>query len=190
MSDLETMTLIEKTVFLSTVEMFKHVPTEALAQLAARATEVRCDRGHTLFREGEEDRGTFIVVDGVIELRKGDSVVRILGPARAHGELFLRDNEPHQYSGIARDDAHLLQLSRADVVDALVEYPELGLAMVQELAMRLHRLTQRLIELESELKARGGEAPGAAIEPTEPAPDVPRQRGWWRRPQRTVPKGG
>ena len=62
----DTMTLIEKTVFLKSVEVLHDVPTEALAQLAARATEVRCNRGAPLFREGDEDQGTYLVVEGVL----------------------------------------------------------------------------------------------------------------------------
>src|SRR5688572_13860577 len=90
MSDI--MTLIEKTVFLSTVEVLQGVPTEALAQLAARATEVRCDRGRTLFNEGDEDRGIFIVIEGVLELRKAATVVRHLREGAAHGELFTSEH--------------------------------------------------------------------------------------------------
>lgn len=177
----ETMTLVEKTVFLSSVELLKDVPTEALAQLAARASEIRCDLGRTLFAEGDPDRGTFIVVEGRIELRKAGAVVRLLGPGSTHGELFLGD-ERHMYTAIVREDAHVLNLSRDDVRDALLEYPEFGVAMVQDLARRLDRLTQRVIEMEAELERVQPGNPAAAaetIEPAEPS-DLPRQRAWWR----------
>ena len=179
----ETMTLIEKTVFLKFVDLLADIPTEALAQVAARATEVRCERGRALFSEGDEDQGTFIVIEGSIELRKAGSVVRLLRAGMALGELFLGENEPHQYTAIALEDTHLLNLRRADVVDALLEYPEFGLAMVQDLALRLHKLTQRVIELEAETKrgeARPDGAQPEAIEPAEPQPAVPKRRGWWR----------
>src|SRR5689334_9239858 len=164
----ETMTLVERTVFLSTVDVLRGVPTEALAQLAARVTEVHVERGRTVFREGDEDQGTFIVVEGALELRKAATTVRILESGMAQGELFLGENDSHQYTAVAREDLHLLNLRRSDVLDALVEYPEFGLAMVQDLSLRLHKLTQRLIEIEAELKLRGERLPdgnGEAIEP-------------------------
>jgi CRP-like cAMP-binding protein len=103
----------------------------------------------------------------------------------AYGELFLRENEPHQYAAIALQDSHLLNLPRSVVLDALLEYPEFGLAVVQDLAMRLHKLTQRLIELEAEReKYLGAAAPERAIESTERTPAPPPPRGWWRRAAR------
>lgn len=164
-----TLTLIEKTVFLKSVEVLSGIPTEAVAQLAARATEVRAEPREVVFREGEEDQGTFIVVEGLVELEKDGTLIRVLKEGAAQGELFLGENEPHQYTAIAREPSLLLNLRRADVVDALLEYPEFGLAMVQDLALRMHKLTQRVIELEAAVKAtapdRDPVREGEAIEP-------------------------
>lgn len=164
-----TLTLIEKTVFLKSVDVLSGIPTEAVAQLAARASEVRAEPNDVLFRAGDEDQGTFIVVEGLVELQKDGTLVRLLKVGSAHGELFLGEHEPHQYAAIAREPSLLLNLRRADVVDALLEYPEFGLAMVQDLALRMHKLTQRVIELENALKAQAPERDpmreGEAIEP-------------------------
>jgi CRP-like cAMP-binding protein len=186
-----TMTLIEKTVFLKSVDVFAEVPSEALARLASRAAEVRCDRGEILFRDGDEDRGLYMVVEGHIELRKAGLVVRRLRDGMTHGELFFDEEGPHRTTAIAREDTLLLNLPRTELVDALLEYPEVGLAMVKDLARRLHTVTQRLIEVEAELLRRGSASPvrpGEAIEPAVTAPqptpaasEVPKQRGWWRR---------
>ena len=164
-----TLTLIEKTVFLKSVDVLSGIPTEAVAQLAARAGEVRVEPHEVLFREGEEDQGTFIVLEGVLELQKDGTLIRVLKSGSAHGELFLGENEPHQYTSIAREPSLLLNLRRADVVDALLEYPEFGLAMVQDLSMRMHKLTKRVIELEAAVKTKAPERDpvreGEAIEP-------------------------
>jgi CRP-like cAMP-binding protein len=164
-----TLTLIEKTVFLKSVEVLSGIPTEAVAQLAARSTEVRAEPNEVLFRVGEEDQGTFIVVEGLVELQKEGTLIRVLKQGSAHGELFLGENEPHQYSAVAREPSLLLNLRQSDVVDALLEYPEFGLAMVHDLALRMHKLTQRVIELEAAVKAQAPERDpvreGEAIEP-------------------------
>jgi CRP/FNR family transcriptional regulator len=180
----ETLTLVEKTVCMKATEVFGAIPTEPLAQLAARANEMHFDRGETVFREGDDDQGVFIILDGVIELRKGDAVVRLLASGTVHGELFLQESEAHQYTAVAREDTHVLNLGRSDVFDALLEYPEFGVAMVQDLALRHHRLTERVIELEQRLAASGtrSEVPGDSegIERPAPAPQLPKRRGWWR----------
>jgi len=164
-----TLTLIEKTVFLKSVDVLSGIPTEAVAQLAARAGEVRVEPREVLFREGEEDQGTFIVVEGVVDLQKDGTLIRVLKEGSTHGELFLGENELHQYTATAREASLLLNLRRSDVVEALLEYPEFGLAMVQDLALRMHKLTQRVIELEAAVKAnapaRDPVREGEAIEP-------------------------
>jgi CRP-like cAMP-binding protein len=180
----ETLTLIEKTVHMKSSEVFSAIPTEPLAQLAARANEVMLDRGETLFREGDDDQGVFIVIEGVVELRKGNAVVRVLQSGTVHGELFLQESGSHQYTAVAREDARVLNLGRNDVFDAFLEYPEFGVAMVQDLARRHHTLTERVSELEKQLALRGAPpAQSATEEITErpaQAPQLPKRRGWWR----------
>ena len=180
----DTLTLIEKTVHMKSSDVFSAIPTEPLAQLAARASEVMLDRGQTLLHEGDDDLGVFLVIEGVVELRKGNDVVRVLQSGTVHGELFLQESGAHQYTVVAREDARVLNLGRNDVFDAFLEYPEFGIAIVQDLARRHHTLTERVSELEKQLALRGA-PPGqqATEEITEPpaqAPQLPKRRGWWR----------
>jgi len=180
----DTLTLIEKTVHMKSSDVFSAIPTEPLAQLAARASEVMLDRGQTLFHEGDDDLGVFLVIEGVVELRKGNGVVRVLQSGTVHGELFLQESGAHQYTVVAREDARVLNLGRNDVFDAFLEYPEFGIAIVQDLARRHHTLTERVSELEKQLALRGAPpAQSATEEITErpaQAPQLPKRRGWWR----------
>ena len=179
-----TLTLIEKTVHMKSSDVFSAIPTEPLAQLAARANEVMFDRGETVFREGDDDQGVFIVIEGVVELRKGNAVVRVLRSGTVHGELFLKESGAHQYTAVVREDARVLNLGRNDVFDAFLEYPEFGIAMVQDLALRHHTLTERVSELEKQLAlpvARTGQWTGGEnTDQPAPAPRLPKRRGWWR----------
>ena len=105
-----------------------------------------------------------------------------------HGELFLQESGTHQYTAVVREDARVLNLGRNDVFDALLEYPEFGVAMVQDLALRHHTLTERVIELEKQVaspRARVAERTGGeAIERPElgmdPAYDsIEKRRDAW-----------
>jgi CRP-like cAMP-binding protein len=180
----DTLTLIEKTVHMKASDVFSAIPTEPLAQLAARANEVMLDRGETLFREGDDDQGVFIVIEGVVELRKGNAVVRVLQSGTVHGELFLQESGSHQYTAVAREDARVLNLGRNDVFDAFLEYPEFGIAMVQDLARRHHTLTERVSELEKQSALPGAptgqRTSEEIIERPAHAPQLPKRRGWWR----------
>ena len=85
----ETLTLIEKTAFLRSIPLLASIPTEPLAELAGRAREIHSDAGEVLFQEGDPDRGTYVVIDGLLQLRRGRSVVRVLKSGMAFGELWL-----------------------------------------------------------------------------------------------------
>jgi len=188
----DTLTLIEKTVHMKSSDVFSAIPTEPLAQLAARASEVMLDRGETLFHEGDDDLGVVIVIEGVVELRKGNAVVRVLQSGTVHGELFLQESGSHQYTAVAREDARVLNLGRNDVFDAFLEYPEFGIAMVQDLARRHHTLTERVSELEKQLALRGAptgqRTSEEIIERPAHAPQLPKRRGWWRLAARLAAK--
>ena len=164
------LTLVEKTVFLKSIDLLASIPTEALALLADHASEERAAAGEVLFNEGDEDRGTFLVVEGEVELRREGAVVRVIGPRMSHGELFLGEAGVHQYTGVARIPTLALNLERADVLEALIEFPEFGLAMVKAQALLIHKLTERVLEHEGAAPGHGDPAEGDG---TIPALEVP-----------------
>lgn len=171
----ETLTLVEKTAFFKSVDVLQSIPTEALAQLAARATEIHAEQGDVLFAEGEPNRGTFLVVSGMIELRKGPALVRMLRERMTFGELFLEHDEPHQYTAVASQHSHVLNLQSQDVMEGMLDYPEFGIAVVRSLALRNHRLTERVLEMEQLLDQFHTAMREAGIEPPVREPAVAKE---------------
>ncbi len=187
-----TLTLVEKTAFMKSVEVLSSIPTEALAQLASRTVEIQLDAGEVLFREGDPNRGSFLVIEGMIELRRERAVVRVVRPRMVFGEVFLEQEEPHQFSAVATQPSHLLNLHSRDVLEGMLEFPEFGVAMVRTLALRSYRLTEHVLELEQHIARLNARLREAGIEPdtdgaapTAPVPPAvpeakPRRRGFGR----------
>jgi len=180
----ETLTLVEKTAFLKSVDLLASVPTEALAQVAARAREVHCDAGDVIFQRGDPNRAVILVIEGVVELRHGRALVRVLKDGMAYGELFLHEDEPHEYSAVAVEHTHLLSVALADAWEAMLDFPEIGVGMVRAVALRNHELIQRLLELEDllgrfhvTLQEAGIEAPGARGPELAPGVDMLKDPG-------------
>jgi CRP-like cAMP-binding protein len=146
-----TLTLVEKTAFMKSVELLASIPTEALAQLAARTEELQLDAGEVLFREGDPNRGSFLVIEGTIELRRQGTLLRRVSPRMVFGEPFLEE-ETHQVTAVAVEPSHLLNLQSQDVLDGVMEYPEFGVAIVRTLALRSYRLNERVLELEQHIE--------------------------------------
>ena len=72
---------------------FRAIPTEPLAQLAARANVVQFDRGETVFREGDDDQGCLHGHRGIVELGKGNVAAGGAWPATRYGP---RPTHEHQ----------------------------------------------------------------------------------------------
>ncbi len=161
----ETLTLIEKTAVLKSAPMLSAVPTEALAEIASRAHEQHYDAGDPVHREGEPNRGAFMVLDGAVELRRGRALVRMITTGQAFGELFLSEGEPHRFSAIASTHTHLLNITAEDTFEAMFDHPEFAVGMVRSIARRNLELVERLLELETLLSRFHAALREAGIEP-------------------------
>jgi len=162
----ETLSTLEKTAFLKSTETFASIPTEILAQLADRGRELRYDAGEVIFSEGDPNSGAYMVVDGLIELRKGRALDGVRGPGLGFGELSLAEGEPHTFTAVATQDTHLLNVSNEILFDTMLDYPEVGAGMVRSLGKRVSELAQRVHDLEGQiahlaatLRSTGVEAP-------------------------------
>lgn len=144
----ETLTLIEKTAFLKGVDSLSSIPTEALAELASRAREIHLDSGDVVFREGEPNKGSFMIVEGVVSLRMGGAVVRVARQGMGFGELFLGEGEPHRTTAEAVEHTHVLNITSEDIFDAMMDFPEFGVGVVRGLARHINTLQTRIVELE------------------------------------------
>jgi CRP-like cAMP-binding protein len=133
---------------MKSVPVFSSIPTEALAGLAGHAREMHFDPGDEMVRAGEANRGAFLVVDGLVQVRRGNAVVRVMRSGMAFGELWLGEGEPHLYTLAAVEHSHVLNVSQEDVWDAVHEHPEFAVAMVRSFALRMHELTGRILDLE------------------------------------------
>ena len=154
----ETLTVIEKTAFLKGTGM--------LAQLAARGRELHFDAGQTIFKEGDVNSGAFMVVEGMVEIRKGRAFDGIRMPGQGFGEISLAEGEPHTFTAVASEHTHLLNVSNEILFDTMLDYPEVGVGMVRsigkrvsELALRVHDLEGQIAHLASTLRSSGVEPP-------------------------------
>lgn len=168
----ETLTLIEKTAFLKGLESFSSVPTEALAELAGRTREIHYDAGDRIFTEGEPNRGTFLVIEGIVMLRIGGAVVRVARRGMAFGELFLTEGEPHRTTADVVEHTHVLNITTDDVFDAMGDFPEFGASVVRGMSRQLLVLNERIVEMEQLLGKFHDALIKAGVEPPAKDPSL------------------
>jgi CRP-like cAMP-binding protein len=145
------LTLVEKTALLKAYPVFGAVPTESLAVLAARTQERHYDAAEYVFREGDPNRATVLVVEGQLEVRKRGHIVRIIDAGMGFGQLELPEGEPHTVSLRALVHTHVVWVSIEELFDSITENPEIGIGLIRLLATRVQELLEHVLILEEDV---------------------------------------
>ncbi|HET9325387.1 MAG TPA: cyclic nucleotide-binding domain-containing protein [Candidatus Eisenbacteria bacterium] len=161
----ETLTIIERTAFLKGTDMFSSIPTETLAQLAGRGRELHVEAGETIFREGDVNSGAYLVVEGLVEMRKGRALDGVRTPGQGFGELSLGEGEPHTFTAVASEHTHVLNVSNEALFDTMLDYPEVGVGMVRAIGKRVSELVQRVHDLEGQIAHLAATLRRSGVEP-------------------------
>lgn len=137
---------------LGRLSVFGDLPSAALAQLAVRAHTRRLSRGQVLFSQGEPTDHLFVVRTGSLRVilnsaRGDDLILTVLKPGDTIGELSVLDGQPRSASVEAQEASELLAVPAADVRIALLDHPAAMLAIVEELAASVRRLTDHAADL-------------------------------------------
>lgn len=100
--------------------------------------------GAVIFREGENGDSAFVIQEGTVELRHGESVVRVLGPGDLFGELAIIDTLPRSASAIAQSDVRLVPISQKRFLFLVQETPFFAIQVMRVLAERLRVTTGKV----------------------------------------------
>lgn len=127
---------------LGQIPLFRDLPPELLAVVAAEATTRHAPAGSVLFRMGDDGQEMFVVARGIVEIvvtaaSGSDEVVAKLRDGRWFGEMALLTGEPRSATARATVDTEVLVLTRASFHSLLARMPVLGLRLSEELSRRL-----------------------------------------------------
>ena len=104
---------------LAQIPMFERVGREDLEQLSGLLQQKRYNKGEVIFHQGDVGTALFIVRKGEVAIRLSSAegrevILSLVGRGYAFGELALLDGEPRSTDAVAREEASLLGLQRAD----------------------------------------------------------------------------
>ena len=136
------LTTVEKVLFLKSIDLFRALPAEELAQIAEIAEEQEFVAGDPIFGEGEPGDALYLVVEGQVRVHKSSKLLATLGVRDVVGEMAVLDGEPRSASVTTVSDATLLKIGRDDFRDILTERPEIAMGVIKVLSNRL-RATNR-----------------------------------------------
>ncbi|HWV38977.1 MAG TPA: cyclic nucleotide-binding domain-containing protein [Vulgatibacter sp.] len=135
--------VIERMFFLEGTPAFSRCDVDDLAALANVAKERTFDAGEAVFREGEEGDAIFLVVDGRIDLVRGERVALTVGPRGCLGETCLLEGAARPATAIAAGaPARLLVLDRQVLLELVADRPELLRSLFASASAHLHALIE------------------------------------------------
>ena len=169
--------------FMAGLQLFEGLSARDLESLASLASEVRLDKGRTIFLEGGEAKGFYIAKSGLVKIFKlapdgREQIIHIYGPGEPFAEVPVFEGGAYPANAVAIEESVLLFFPREAIRRLLTREPSLALAWLAVLARKLRRFTiqvenltlkespQRLAAYLLDLsdRAGGGDAPeGASV---------------------------
>lgn len=108
------------------IHLFKHSPDAFTVE-----------PGAALFREGEPGEVMFAVIDGLVEVRRGDQLIEQIGAGGILGELALIDAAPRAATAIAAVAARVVPIDKKHFMFLVQEHPTFALQVMAVMADRL-----------------------------------------------------
>jgi CRP/FNR family cyclic AMP-dependent transcriptional regulator len=109
--------------------------------------------GDTIFREGDAGRFTYVLLDGIADVRVGDTVVEEARAGALLGEMAIVDASVRSATVVAVTDCQLVPID-ARQFDLLVrETPEFARHVILVITERLRRMNERLRQTSGESSA-------------------------------------
>jgi len=97
--------------------------------------------GTLIFRDGDRADQMFIVIQGEIEIRRGERILEVVGPGGILGEMSLVDESPRSADAYARTDVKLAGINREKFISLVQKTPYFALEVMGLMSERLRRQT-------------------------------------------------
>jgi len=137
---------------ISKVPLFSGLSEDQLKEIRHIAIDKFYDKGKTVFLEGDDCKGFYIVADGRVKIYKvsfegKEHIFHIYGPGNPFGEVPVFSGMKFPASAQTLLKSHLLFFPKAAFVDLISNNPSLSLNMLGVLSMRLRRFTVQIENL-------------------------------------------
>jgi len=136
-------------------ELLRNVPflegakPGVIEALAKAAREIRVPPGQVIVQEGSIGREIYLIVDGTVEVVKGQGEGEMLlaqrGPGDLFGEMAFIEEKPRFATVRAAEPTRLLEISAEALTSALMGQPRLLYRVVQTLSGRLREADNQMI---------------------------------------------
>lgn len=141
---MDTITMI------ASIPFFEGLPRRQIESLARITVRRRYSKGQSIFSEGDEGTGFYVVTGGRVKIFKlspegKEQILHIMEKGDPFGEVAVFTGRPFPAGAEASQQTSVLFFPRHEFTSLIKDDPDLALNMLALLSRRLHRFT-RLIE--------------------------------------------
>ncbi len=134
------MTIEDDIAFLQRVPALAILGRDALRILAIGTENRYVHEGVTLFGEGEQADGAYVVQEGSFDLVKRDNgAATVVGPGALIGEVALISETRRPVSAVAREPSSVVRIPRQLFLKVLESDPDAALRMRDTVAARVNQ---------------------------------------------------
>src|SRR3712207_2617326 len=108
-----------------------------MVRLAEAAGEQDFPAGHFIARQGQIGTGLYLIIDGSVDIVRGDDVLATLGPGEFFGEMSVIDQQPRFASARAAQPTRVLAIASWDFMSLLESDAALAVNVIRGLVARI-----------------------------------------------------
>lgn len=145
---------------IAAIPLFNGLPDDQLSAIRQIAVERQHNKGQTIFSEGDETKGLFVVVDGRVKIYKVSSegkeqILHIIEAGQSFGEVTLFTGQQLPANAQALLKTRLLLFPRSAFVDLVTANPSLALNLLAIMSKKLRQFAAQIENLSlKEIPAR------------------------------------
>lgn len=137
---------------ISDIPLFQGLSVEELREIRHIAVDKFYGKGRTIFLEGDDGNGFYVVADGKVKVFKvsmdgKEQILHIYGPGHPFGEVPVFSGKKFPANAQALVKSHLLFFPRPAFINLISKNPSLSLNMLAMLSMRLRQFTLQVENL-------------------------------------------
>jgi CRP/FNR family transcriptional regulator, dissimilatory nitrate respiration regulator len=134
------------------IPLFEGLPPGQIEDLAMIATDQVLRKGETIFSEGEDGNGFYVVITGRVKIFKlspegKEQILHFFGPGEPFGEVPVFTGQHFPANAEAMEETRVFLFPRKSFVDLIKRNPSLALNMLAVLSKRLRRFAALIDDL-------------------------------------------
>lgn len=143
------MTIDTEVAALRQVPMFKDIDPSRLKLLAFASERIQYKAGQRVFLQGDAADAAYVILEGradiLLKTPGGDVKVAELGRNQIVGEMAIISDTPRSATVVAGEASAALRIDKRVFLDLLVQFPQMAIAIMREIARRLERTNAQLV---------------------------------------------